>query len=166
MISVQGIDRKAPTGDAHEPFTTQRLLLPDLLDFCNCGLVCLLTSYCKRQIPCKSRAKMKEGIFCQGWKRTWWQNLLKGLGNIWMIHWVHVWEKPFLYNLQKSVNWCVYMCVLSPLPRFCSLADCSPPSLVAASPSSHPNSTVLGLGTLLQNTHTLSGHWTMKVEAE
>lgn len=43
-----------------------------------CGLTCLLTSYCKRQTPCDSGLKVKEG-FCQGWKRTRGQIVAKGL---------------------------------------------------------------------------------------
>ncbi len=72
----------------------------------SCGHRCLLTSYCKRRMPCKSRPKVRGG-FCQGWKRTWGQIVIKGLTGVWWMNLcMPVWERwvftsqHVLYNLQ------------------------------------------------------------------
>lgn len=100
------------------------------------GFMCLLTPYCKRQMPSKSRVKVKEG-FCQEWKRTWGQSLPKGLARLWITHRALVWQYYSMNCDPQCLHGCgcVHLDVPSPFPRLCSCADCSAPSLVAAPPS-------------------------------
>lgn len=144
----------------------------------SCGHGCLLTSYCKRQMPCKSRLKVRGG-FCQGWKRTWGQIVIKGLTGVWWkIPCMPVWEgrvftsQHVLYNLQYVIGdermpsqWyvsyaCLSLCVPQPFPTalfsgrlFGSILGCCS--------ALFPISAVLGLGAPQWNTFTLSGNWTM-----
>lgn len=79
--------------------------------------------------------------------------MIKGLTGVWwIIPCLPLWERWVLTPHARTVHYSVYWmtkvclhggeyahssaCLLSPFPQFCSLADCSAPSLVAAPPSS------------------------------
>lgn len=153
---VWGISTNAPNEGGPRALHNTEIPFSWLTGFLlSCGHTCLLTSYCKRQRPCKSRLKARGG-FCRGWKRTGAQIVTKGLTGEWcMIPCVLMWESVSVYlaacTVQPTVcivggSRCACMVVgvcaclsvrlFSPFPQFCSLADCSTPSLVAAPPSS------------------------------
>lgn len=130
--------------DSFSPWLTGFLLC--------CGLTCLLTSYCKRQTPCDSGLKVKEG-FCQGWKRTRGQIVAKGLIGVtydslndrvkrWMFgpacaevlssmlerFWVHVCVlSPFHDSVLLPIVRLHPRLLLRPLPRLCGAGPwCAP----------------------------------------
>lgn len=114
---------------------------------------CLLTSYCKGQMPCKPRPKVRGG-FLPGMEKNMRTDHDKGPDWSVVDNSLYAFVRKMgaypsctyctTYALYEGIQLCLHCggnahlsaCLLSPLSQFCSLADCSAPSLVAAPPSS------------------------------
>lgn len=120
MSLVWGISMNAPNkecprarhGTAEIPFSRLTGIL------LSCGHGCLLTSYCKKQMPRESRRKVRGG-FCQGWKRTGGQIVMKGLtGEWWMIP-CSALSEVFSQRRRFSTHACLAR-ILGPFPTLLS----------------------------------------------
>lgn len=132
MSLVWGISMNAPNKEwprarhstAEIPFSRLTGIL------LSCGHGCLLTSYCKKQVPRESRRKVRGG-FCQGWKRTGGQIVTKGLTGVWWMIPCNALSEA-LSQRRAFLTQLVLRASSALSPQFCPLADCSAPSSVAA----------------------------------